>query len=275
MSGRLLLVGESDVGKSHFGGQLLGRLNREEGVLRMDGAAPNLSAFETVMARLHSGRAAPHTSRDQYVESNWPLIDAEGRKSELVWPDYGGEQVRSIREMRSMPQAWRDRIATTSGWIVMVRIAHNQLSDDIFTRPLAEPGGQRRPEAPFAVSPQARLVELLQWMMFVRGTNTLTPVTHPPLMLLLSCWDELPAAEADAEPITVLRARMPMVAAFAEANWAPNALTVMGLSALERPLSEDAVDEEFVDRGPEAFGYVVKPDGQRDRDLTLAIAAMP
>jgi hypothetical protein len=65
-----------------------------------------------------------------------------------------------------------------------------------------------------------------------------------------------------------------MVAAFAESNWRPDALKVMGLSALERSLSEDEVDEAFVDQGPEAFGYVVLPNGRHDSDLTLAITAV-
>lgn len=274
MTRRLLLLGEYDVGKSHFAGQLLGRLNQEQGSLRMVGAPPTLGPYENVLARINSGRAAPHTSQDSYVESRWPLADRSGNQIELEWPDYGGEQLRAIREQRSMPRAWRDRIVATAGWIVMVRIAHQQLSDDIFTRPLAEPGKDRQPPDTFAISPQAQLVDFLQWLMFVRGTGTLAPVATPPLMLLLSCWDELPAAEQGKTPITVLRARMPMVAAFAEANWRPDALQVFGLSALERPLREDSVDDEFIDRGPEAFGYIVLPNGCREPDLTLAIAAM-
>ncbi len=65
-----------------------------------------------------------------------------------------------------------------------------------------------------------------------------------------------------------------MVASFVEANWRPDALDVMGLSALERALDEKVRDEDFVDRGPESFGYVVTSDGKRSEDLTLAIAPL-
>jgi hypothetical protein len=153
----------------------------------------------------------------------------------------------------------------------MLRIAHNQLSDDIFTRPLAEPGRERLTPESFTISPQAQLVDFLQWLIFVRGTGTLAPISHPPLLLLLSCWDELPPAEQNSTPADILRTHMPMVAAFVEANWQEEALSVLGLSALERSLDEEKVDWEFVDRGPEEFGYVVLPDGSHDRDLTLAI----
>jgi hypothetical protein len=274
MTRSLTLFGEYDVGKTHFGGQLLGRLNQEKGVLRMVGAPPTLGPFENVLASINSGRAAAHTPQNQYVESIWPLADRDGAAIELVWPDYGGEQLSTIRAQRSMPKEWRQRVVRSAGWIVMLRIAHAQLSDDIFTRPLSVPGRERQMPQQFRVSPQAQLVDFLQWLMFMRGTGTLDPISAPPLMLLLSCWDELPAAELNRAPIEVLRARAPMVAAFAESNWRPDALKVMGLSALERSLREDEVDEAFVDQGPEAFGYVVLPDGRHDPDLTLAIMAM-
>lgn len=274
MSESLLLLGESDVGKSHFGGQLLGRLSQEIGALRMVGSPKSLEAFDAVLNCLNAGRAAPHTSQDRYVESRWPLIDQSGRRRELVWPDYGGEQVRVIRTERRMPETWRTRVTSAAGWIVMVRIAHAQLSDDVFTRPLAEPGRERERIREFKLSQQAQLVDFLQWLMFVRRTGTLKPVANPPLMLLLSCWDELPEAQLNTDPFDVLRTRMPMVAAFAETNWQPGALRVVGLSALGRALTETNVDEEFVDRGPESFGYVVLENGRHDPDLTLAVAPM-
>jgi hypothetical protein len=227
-----------------------------------------------VLARINNGRAAPHTSQNQYLESVWPLADEQGREIDLVWPDYGGEQVRAIRTERSMSREWRDRIVGTSGWIVMLRIAHTQMSDDIFTRPLAEPGKERQAPDVFAISSQAQLIDFLQWLIFVRGTGTLASIGNPPLLLLLSCWDELPAAEQDHPPPEILRAHLPMVAAFVEANWRPESLSVLGLSALERSLDEDRIDNDFVDRGPESFGYVVLPDGRHDPDLTLAIAGM-
>jgi len=274
MNRKVLLLGEYDVGKSHFGGQLLGRLNQETGALRMTRPPQSLGPFETVLARINNGRAAPHTSQNQYLESVWPLADKQDREINLVWPDYGGEQVRAIRTERSMSREWRDRIVGTSGWIVMLRIAHTQLSDDIFTRPLAEPGKERQAPDVFTISSQAQLIDFLQWLIFVRGTGTLTPIGNPPLLLLLSCWDELPAAEQNHPPLEILRAHMPMVAAFVEVNWRPESLSVLGLSALERSLDEDRIDNDFVDRGPESFGYVVLPDGRHDPDLTLAIAGM-
>lgn len=45
----------------------------------------------------------------------------------------------------------------------------------------------------------------------------------------------------------------------------------MGLSALEKALSKTESNEEYATRGPEEFGYVILPDGKKDKDITLPI----
>lgn len=77
-SNSILLVGESGVGKTHYGAQLLRRLMRIPGALRMNGAATNLEAFEAALESLDEGRAAGHTARSVNVDSVWPVIDADG-----------------------------------------------------------------------------------------------------------------------------------------------------------------------------------------------------
>jgi hypothetical protein len=173
-----------------------------------------------------------------------------------------------------MPPEWRKRVESSAGWIVMVRIHNSHIADDIFSRPLHTIGGGPVAPKEFVMSDQAKMVDFLQWLAFIRGTGTLDLRADPKLLLLLSCWDELPENEANDRPWDVLRLRMPMVAAYLQANWKPESLEVLGLSALERALSEESVDEEYIDRGPDAFGYVVQADGRHDRDLTLAITPL-
>ena len=105
----ILLIGESGVGKSHYGGQLLKRLMQEDGRIRMDGAATNLEPFEAVMASLDAGLSADHTATAIYHESRWPIVDDEGRKAHLIWPDYGGEQIKNIIDERRLPHVWLKR----------------------------------------------------------------------------------------------------------------------------------------------------------------------
>ena len=103
----ILLIGESGVGKTHYGAQLLRRLMKGDDLLRMDGAATNVEPFEAALESLNDGRAAGHTATATYVDSVWPVADAQGRRAELVWPDYGGEQIKTIIESRRVPAAWR------------------------------------------------------------------------------------------------------------------------------------------------------------------------
>ena len=202
----ILMVGEHDVGKTHYGGQLLKRLMNSDGYLRMDGAADNLEPFELVMDSLNEGRLADRTPTTTYNESVWPIIDSEGRKAHLVWPDYGGEQIREIIEKRRVPNAWRSRITQSRAWILLIRLQKIRTDNDIFSRPLASLKGNtaepretnRKQETPetgeIELSDQARLIELLQILVQTQLTDDGCLEGDPRLLILLTCWDE---AEGD------------------------------------------------------------------------------
>jgi hypothetical protein len=134
---------------------------------------------------------------------------------------------------------------------------------------------------------QARLVELLQLLLYSRRQGLRRAVTSPRIVVLLTCWDEmtgvpLPDDDLDAEgarggtvrPDVVFAERAPLLAKFIAANWGPDAHAVLGLSALSRPLQADRPDEDFAEVGPEAFGYVVCEDGSVTRDLTWPLLTL-
>jgi hypothetical protein len=262
----ILLLGESNVGKTHYGAQFLKRLIVGGGSLRMNGAATNLEPFEDAMNSLAEGRATGHTSAKTYVESVWPIADRSGLEAEMVWPDYGGEQVRALTADRKIPMQWQDRVASTTDWILLVRLQTMLTVEDVFSRPLAELGGADVSGVHHQPSDQARLVELLQMLLHIAGLGRETPLCSPTLTVLLSCWDEI---GLQAKPLDFMRSQLPMVTSFIEATW--RSPTIMGLSALEKPLSQTDVDREYAIRGPERFGFVVLPDGSRSNDLTLPI----
>ena len=264
----ILLIGESGVGKTHYGAQLLRRLNNVEGSLRMDGAATNMEPFETALECLNEGRAADHTARSVYVDSVWPVADAEGNKATLVWPEYGGEQIKSIIETRRLPERWQARVDSADTWILLIRLQQMRVGEDIFSKPLSDLRGASNENQEVHASDQARLIELLQMLLFAHRMAA-KPRLRPNLGILLTCWDE---AGADGLPDATLNTRLPLVSAFVEANWANP--VIMGLSALERPLSPKNSDKDYATRGPEHFGYIVKPDGERTSDLTIPIYAM-
>lgn len=262
----ILLIGESGVGKSHYGGQLLKRLMREDGRIRMGRGATNLEPFETVTNSLDAGVSADHTATRTYLESRWPIVDDEGRKVQLIWPDYGGEQVKKIIDERRLPHAWLKRIAQSSAWLLLIRLQTTRADDDIFSRPLGSLKGNSREPGKAPLSDQARLIELLQMLAFARSTSDRHREGLPRLVVLLTCWDEM---ESPGKPIEELCKRLPMLRNFILSNW--EEASVLGLSALGRSLHKEQPDEDYISKGSEMFGYVVLEDGTRCTDLTLPI----
>ncbi|MGN9401423.1 hypothetical protein [Pseudomonas syringae] len=264
----ILLVGESNVGKTHYGAQFLKRLMVKTCALKMSGAPTNVDAFTTALSCLTEGKSTDHTPANTYVESVWPITDEAGRYAELVWPDYGGEQVRNLVMQRRIPATWRERVLEATDWVVLIRLHSVRFEDDLFSRPLqsfaaAEPNGEA---AAYELSDQARTVELFQMLLYLAQLHLDLPLRKPRLTILLSCWDELDTTEL---PAALLASRLPMLWSFVRSNW--KSPTVIGLSALERALSKTDVDQEYAIRGPEDFGYVVLPSGEKSTDITLPI----
>ena len=267
----ILLLGESGVGKTHYGAQLLKRLITDSCDLRMDGAASNLESFEAALESLNKGLAADHTPTSTYVESVWPVVDDRGRRAELIWPDYGGEQVSQISVKRRVPRAWQHRIKNSDAWVIMIRLQNSRLEEDIFSKPLKELKPAACDTYNSRVSDQARLVELLQILLYVRGAILDSATSKPLLLVLLSCWDELTDPSTPAE---MFKRGLPFVFEFIETNWAPGAATVLGLSALTRPLDPEKPDLEYSAKGPEKFGYTVLANGFHSPDITLPISEL-
>ncbi|WP_432778295.1 hypothetical protein QZL74_16495 [Burkholderia gladioli pv. alliicola] len=264
----ILLVGESNVGKTHYGAQFLKRLMVKSCALKMSGAPTNLDAFTTALSCLTEGKSTDHTPANSYVESVWPITDEAGRYAELIWPDYGGEQVRNLVTQRRIPTAWHERVLEASDWVFLIRLHSLRSEDDLFSRPLqafaaAEAQGEATAYEP---SDQARTVELLQMLLYLAQFHLDQPLRKPRLTILLSCWDELETTELPAD---LLASRLPMLWSFVRTNWISP--VVMGLSALERALSKTDADQEYAIRGPEEFGYVVLSDGVKNTDITLPI----
>ncbi|MGH8493117.1 MAG: hypothetical protein ACRERR_08450 [Moraxellaceae bacterium] len=262
----ILMIGESNVGKSHYGAQFLKRLIVGDCALRMDGAATNLKPFEAAMDSLAEGMAIGHTAASTYVESIWPIIDNLGASANLIWPDYGGEQVRNLIAERRVPTPWRDRILSATDWVLLIRLHTMRTADDIFSRPIAALSEGGAEDAQHHVSDQVRLIELLQMLLYIAGLDRDVPRDTPSLTVLLTCWDEL---GVQGTPLEILQEQLPMFSAFIDSTWREP--KIVGLSALEKPLSQTDPDNEYAIHGPEQFGFIVLPDGTHSDDITLPI----
>jgi Double-GTPase 1 len=293
----LLIIGGTKAGKTHYGGQLLRRLETKKYPLRIVGAPSDLTPFQEVLDRLAQGRSAPHTSTLFYRESIWQVQRPDDEThSELVWPDYGGEQIEDIVKKRQASEPWVQRIRASSGWLFFVRLSTTTVPEDILDRPRrldrmksgsdAEGSDQepvkeatasetaQAPQLPkLRLSHQAGLVELLQALLFIKQAGSVNQLREPPLVVVLSCWDEI-ANSGSAKPADILKSRLPLLSQFIEATWRPGRAEIMGLSALGKALKDDVSDEAFMDNGPERQGWCIAHEGEQLDDLTLPVTAL-
>lgn len=265
---QLALFGESTVGKTIFGGQLLSRIETEKCKLKMNVGPKDLTPFEEVRSKLNQGLLASHTSSAVYRESIWPVSAEDGLIFDLTWPDYGGEQIQKLIDLRTMAQEWLERIQSADGWILMIRPDLSKNEDDIFSKPLSDfPKKNDNPQKTKR-STQSRLVELLQLLLHARGLQA-EPKPLPSLVILLSCWDEL-GKPIGSIPYNELAIRHNLISSFIKCHWGDK-VRVYGLSALGTTLSSTVPNEDFINLGPENFGFVVDVDGTHTSDLTLPI----
>lgn len=276
MSGpEILVLGGSGAGKTHYAGQLLGRLRYDrQGKLRLrPGGVGDLTKLEEVLSCLEEGRAAGHTPADTWTAIRCELETGEGARIALEWPEYAGERLFSIIEQRALPADWRESVIKATGWMLFVRPSNLQIYEDLLERPTGFAPEHARPEerpvGGKGWDDSARYVELLQMLVFAARRSTFRHITIPRLAVVLSCWDEL---DAPGTPEQTLAARLPLVHAYIRSTWRSGAWSVWGLSSLGRALSQTERDAEYAKEGPENFGYVVPPaTTEQLKDLTAPV----
>ena len=267
----MLVIGGPQTGKTHYGGQLYGRLRDRPGRLALADKPGDTTPFEEVLRALGDGRSAGHTPTATWVDLDLNVKTEGGEAANLFWPDYGGEQVQSLVDQREVPARWRSRLAEARAWMLFIRPNALQRFEDALHRP-AKAEVHPRGESRRAWDENARVVETLQVLLHVSGRTLLRPLGTPRLAVMLSCWDELDLTPTRT-PEEVLAERLPMVSAFIESNWAPGAATVWGLSSLGRALSPKDVDEDFLFQGTSQLGWVIRPGTiAADEDLTAPVA---
>lgn len=275
----VLVLGGPKAGKTHYGAQLLGRLrNRESAALVLETPISDLRPFAEALRALEQGLPAGHTSTETYDEISMTLLDPTGSRLDLLWPDYGGEQLKELFHRRGVNERWRDQLHAAQ-WMLFLRPGPSgpfgQTLEEVTSRL------QQRP-ASFEAAPGAdqswswwdegaRWVELLQMALYLADRSTARRLTTPKISVLLTCWDELPGDEAKTPPSEVLRGRLPLLAEFLTANWESTAWSIWGLSSLGRALVAERPDPDYAEQGPERFGYVVTPKGEVKMDLTLPL----
>src|ERR1017187_8001961 len=135
-SSSLLVIGGAKTGKTHYAGQLLRRLEAKKHLLKMAIAASDRTPLQEVLEKLAVGRSASHTPTNIYRESVWDVwIDGSRDQSQLIWHDYGGEQIEDIVRKRQITEPWIHRVRDSAGLLFFVRPSLVGLPEDILNRP--------------------------------------------------------------------------------------------------------------------------------------------
>lgn len=268
----ILVIGMSKTGKTHFGGQLYGRLKTGGNAYTLKETPNELSLFQNILDKLNEGFEGNHTDSKLHKTIRLPVISQGGDEIDLIYPDYGGEQLRNMIEQRKINQSWQEQIAKSTHWFLFVRLDLIENIVDVttkFYRQIEEEKSVKSKDTNITDIPaesSAFYVELLQAFLFIKG---LVPqsTTKPSLTILLSCWDK-PGYPEKSVPATILAQKMPLFYQFIKSTWEPENLAVVGLSSLSRDLNSKTPDMDFALDGPENFGYFINEAGENEPDIT-------
>jgi len=279
MEENILVLGDSGTGKTHFAVQLFGRLFKSPTAIWKPKATPeNMEIFKSGFERLAKGLEIEHTPSAFHQDITFCVTNASAAEINFTYPDYAGEQLRNLVADRRLNRAWQDRVQSSTSWLLFIKINNIKEVEDIVTRGMPNYGEISKTRAEesqdnFQLGDQAFYTELLQMLVRIKEASFLMPSSLPQLTIMLSCWDEYKIDNPDiSKPGTALLDKMPLFHTFLHANWPKNKLKTIGLSSTGRKLDEKVPDEDYLDNGPEKFGYLVGTNGIEERDLTAIIS---
>jgi hypothetical protein len=267
----ILVIGVSQAGKTHFGAQLYGKL-QNDATFELRSTPNDLSIFKEICNNLNKGLAGKHTSKAQHDTISLPLKSKAGKEVDLVYPDYGGEQLSDMIDTKNINQIWQKRIQECNAWLLFIRLDMVEVIQDVTSRIINQftPTSKEEPKTTInnLVLPRHSAVfyvELLQALLYTKQIPLINP-HKPRLMVLLSCWDKLQHTE-HTKPYEMLYEKLPMLYNFIQANWAKDNFEVLGLSSLGMDLDTKNANTEFAEC-PENFCYFITEEGEKERDIT-------
>lgn len=258
----ILIIGASNVGKTHFGGQLYGRLDEKNCSLKLREQPESLSVFKEVWEKLNNGLLGAHTPSNQNTKIVFPVEDTNGKCIDIIYPDYAGEQVLQIVQQRNINPKWIELIQKSDDWILFIRPSLIDPTVDITTKLYehiksdSEKEDIKTQEESIKIKDSNPLfyIELLQMFLFAKGIDC-AHKNKPQLTILLSCYDEI-----DKQlPKKYFQEKMPMLSNFVDAVWKDKS-NIYGLSSLGQSLENKTPDEKFAIDGPENKGYFIRED---------------
>ena len=239
------------------------------GKIKLTKTPEDFSGLESAYNRLAAGEETETTPADENLEVVVP-VQLDGMDFELVCKDYGGEQVKNITELMEFDKTWINRAKSNDRWIFFIRLSEIYKHYDLSAAGYAKIDEMRNEqENEPDLSDQYHFIELLQTLLHARDIGIKAEIDSPKLLIVLTCWDEL---ENPKElPAEILSSRLPLFHHFVKTIWSKGSVETIGLSSQEFPLDTQEAKDKYLDELPESFGYLILPDGKKEKDLTKLI----
>ncbi|BDS12399.1 TRAFAC clade GTPase domain-containing protein [Aureispira anguillae] len=268
MTKQLLIIGKPDSSKTVFVTQLYSKLRQRKSKLKLDEKGiDDLSPIIDDKAALAMGNEPEATPTEKNIQMKLP-INFGDENFDLVCPDYGGEQVNKIVSTRTVNRAWIRAIKSSNNWMFFIRLSSLNKATDLSHLTMTENHRKDREiteEDSYFISDQSSLIELMQIILHHKEHDYHFKMSKVKLAIVLTCWDEL---NTEKTPIDELKESVPLLLNFIETNWDQSRLKVLGLSALGCSLSELENKEKYEIEGAESFGFYIKENGQKNKDIT-------
>lgn len=271
MATSILLIGKPHSSKTVFLSQFYSKLLKNKSKLKLYKSVDDLSPIAGAREALASGEEPQTTPSEKSVKFYLPIQIAE-KQVDLKCPEYGGEQVLNIVENRELNKEWTTSIKESDSWILFIRLNNVNkpldISDVTYSEEHQKSSLEPLSESDYKISDQSFFIELLQILLYAKGTDYHRLNDKPKLTIVLTCWDEMSTEE---KPYDVLKSKLPLLLNFIESNWNESYFNIIGLSAQEFPLTTPENKEKYQIEGPEEFGYLVLPGGDQTNDITELI----
>ncbi len=282
----VLLVGVQDAGKTNFLSRFWLNLDAGGGILAKAGLPQDLDYLKTGADHLLKGEFAPHTPQEVHDKTEIPVkASADGQEFQgtLIVPDLPGEQVLSVFRTRQWSDEWEDEIRAGCGCLLFVRVDSPELIAPLdwmnCTNLLGAPVPEASPDKDHSdhVKPPTQVV-LVDWLQFLRKafTDKVNGAYKPRIGIVVAAWDLAPAEQKTQGPEAWVRANLPLLWQFVQANNESFEFAYFGVSVASGDLASDPkFKASYLKGNPLKAGEVIHSlEGAitTSSDITLPVA---
>jgi hypothetical protein len=270
------IMGLPDAGKTSFLAALWYSLDsKANNVLKIKRYDDNHTYLSTISKAWADGIPVSRTKRD-FEEHEIRLLLAHGDDAfEITFPDLSGETFQHQYEDREIGNSLMEYIQNSSSMLLFInpeKIIEPTLISTIPQHILIEPEHdmpiqQYKERVPREDdSTQAQLVELLQFVMYIRNN---APIR---LGIIVSAWDFVEISMGDKSPKDVIKAILPLLWQYVTSNKHLFTTEYFGVSAQGGTLEDSKIRDSLLEKiDPCDRIIVIDEQKKRHNDITLPL----